>query len=218
MKPADVLPLLRRRWYIVLPGLLLAVAAVVGAWGFVGPQYERTGTQMLLPGAANLPEGSTNPFLFISGLQLPADVLVQSVGGPDGLAAILADFPDSEVVVERAAGSAPIVRTIVTSPSDAEAEELLSLVMAHSVSVLEELQTLESIPQASRIEIVTLTTDPESTLLQRTRIVAAAATGIGVIALTLALTALVDGFARRKRRATTSGDARRESGSESVQD
>jgi len=138
MKPADVLPLLRRRWYIVLPGLLLAVAAVVGAWGFVGPQYERTGTQMLLPGAANLPEGSTNPFLFISGLQLPADVLVQSVGGPDGLAAILADFPDSEVVVERAAGSAPIVRTIVTSPSDAEAEELLSLVMAHSVSVLEE--------------------------------------------------------------------------------
>ena len=218
MKPADVLRLLRRRWYIILPGLLLAVAAVVGAWAVVGPQYERTGTQMLLPGAANLPEGATNPFLFISGLQIPADVLVQSVGDPIGLAAILADYPDSEVVVERATGSAPIVRTIVTSPSDAEAEALLALVMDRAVAVLEELQTSESIPSSSRIEIVTLTTDSESTLLQRTRIVAAAAAGIGVLAVTLALAALVDGFARRRRPAATATDTHRESDGDSGRD
>ncbi|MHC3000550.1 hypothetical protein [Microbacterium sp. HJ5] len=207
MKPADVLQLLRRRWYIVLPGLLLAVAAVVGTWAVVGPQYERTGTQMLLPGAANLPEGATNPFLFISGLQIPADVLVQSVGDPIGLAATLSDYPDSEVVVERATGSAPIIRTIVTSPSDAEAEALLAVVMNHAVEVLDDLQTSENIPPASRIEIVTLTTDVESTQLQRTRIVSAAAAGIGVLAVTLGLTALVDGLARRRRRATSAVDA-----------
>ena len=74
MKPADVLRLLWRRWYITIPGVLLAVAAVMGAWAVVGPQYQRAGTQMLLPGEANLPEGATNPFLFIGGLQLPADV------------------------------------------------------------------------------------------------------------------------------------------------
>lgn len=218
MKPADVLQLLRRRWYIVLPGILLAVAAVIGAWVVVGPEYQRTGTQMLLPGEANRPEGATNPYLFISGLQLPADVLVQSVGDQNALSALLADSPESEVVVERAAGSAPIVRTIVTSPSDAEAEALLALVMDHAVAVLEDLQASENIPSASRIEIVTLTVDAESTVLQRMRIVAAAAAGIGVLAIMLALAALVDGFARRKRRVTAGADAHRESGSSSVRD
>ena len=44
---------LLRRWYVVVPGLVLAVAAAVGCYLTVAPQYERTATQLLSRPAAS---------------------------------------------------------------------------------------------------------------------------------------------------------------------
>lgn len=206
MKPADTLERLRRRWYIVLPGLVLAVAAAAGAWMTVGPEYERTGTQMLLPGSASLPEGETNPFFSIAGLQLPADVLVQAVSGQNALGQILAEYPGAEVVIERAQGSAPLVKTTVTSGDEAQVTQLLELLMTRNVDTLERLQVDEGVPAASRIAVTTLTVDTTSALRQRNRMLLAAVSGLGVAAATLLLASLVDGLARRRRRPIRSDD------------
>lgn len=202
MKPAETLGRLLRRWYIVVPGLMLAAIAAVGAWNFVGPEYERSGTQMLLPGEGNLPEGVTNPFLFIGGLALPADVIVQSVNGQGALTDVLADHPGAEVVIQRAPGSAPVIKTTVTYPDDVGAARALQQVMAHTVATLEELQSTEGVALDSRIEIATLTVDNESTLLQRTRMVVAAVVGFGVVVVVLIFAALIDGSVRRRPRRT----------------
>lgn len=199
MRPADVLWRLRRRWYIAIPGLLLAVAAAAGVWNAVGPQYERTGTQMLLPGPASLPEDATNPFLFLGGLSVPADVIVQSVSGENVLGAVLDRFPGAEVVVDRGVGSAPVVRITVTTNDDESAEELLALMMDRTVATLEGIQTSENIADADRMSLITLAVDTESTLRQRTRTVAAAAVGVGVAVVALVLAAFVDGLAKRRR-------------------
>lgn len=206
MKPADLIWRLRRRWYIAVPGLLLAAAAAAGVWNAVGPEYERTGTQMLLPGDASLPEDATNPFLYLGGLSLPADVIVQSVSGENVLGAVLDGFPGAEVVVDRGEGSAPVVRITVTTGDDESAEELLAIMMDRTVTTLEEIQTSESIPAADRMSLITLAVDTESTLRQRTRTVAAAGAGVAVAVLALAAAALVDGLAKRKRRAAKGDD------------
>lgn len=208
MKPADLIWRLRRRWYIAVPGLLLAAAAAAGVWNAVGPEYERTGTQMLLPGAASLPEDATNPFLYLGGLSLPADVIVQSVSGENVLGAVLDGFPGAEVVVDRGEGSAPVVRITVTTGDDESAEELLAIMMDRTVTTLEEIQTSESIPAADRMSLIPLAIDTESTLRQRTRTVAAAGAGVAVAVLALAAAALVDGLAKRKRRAAKDDDGR----------
>lgn len=206
MKPADLLWRLRRRWYIAVPGLLLAAATVAGVWNAVGPEYERTGTQMLLPGPASLPEDATNPFLFLGGLSIPADVIVQSVSGENVRGAVLDRFPGSEVVVDRGAGSAPVVRITVTTGDDESAEELLAMMMDRTVTTLAEIQTSENIPDADRMSLITLAVDTESTLRQRTRTVAAAGAGVAVAVVALALAALVDGLAKRRRRGATADE------------
>ena len=53
---------LLRRWYITFPGLILAVAVGLGAWLFLPVTYERSATQLLLPGAGNVPT-KANPLL-----------------------------------------------------------------------------------------------------------------------------------------------------------
>lgn len=200
MKPADLLWRLKNRWYIAVPGVLLAVVAAVGVWNNVGPEYERTGTQMLIPGSESLPEGASNPFLYLGGLAIPADVVVQSISGENVLGAELKRFPGAEVVVDRGIGSAPVVRITVTTNDDQAAEELLAILMDRTVSTLEDIQTSENIAAGDRMSLITLAVDTESTLRQRNRTVAAAVTGIGVAVLALALAALIDGLGTRKRR------------------
>jgi hypothetical protein len=206
MKPADLLWRLRRRWYLVIPGLLLAVAAVAGVWNAVGPEYERTGTQMLLPGPASLPEDATNPFLFLGGLSLPADVIVQSVSGENVLGDVLDRFPGAEVVVDRGVGSAPVIRITVAANDDDSAEQLLAIMMDRTVATLEEIQTSESIAAGDRMSLITLAVDTESTLRQRTRTVAAVGAGVAVAIIALAVAALADGLATRRRRAAKVSD------------
>lgn len=208
MKPADLIWRLKSRWYIAVPGVLLAVAAAVGMWNTVGPEYERTGTQMLIPGSASLPEGASNPFLYLGGLAIPADVVVQSVSGENVLGAELKRFPGAEVVVDRGIGSAPVVRITVTTNEDEAAEELLAILMDRTVNTLDAIQTSENIAEGDRMSLITLAVDTESTLRQRNRTVAAALTGIGVAVVALALAALVDGLGTRKRRTLKAASGR----------
>ena len=65
---------LGRRWYITLPGLLLAGLLAFGAWYVVPPSYQRSASEFLVPGTGSLPENA-NPFLYLSGLSQVADVL-----------------------------------------------------------------------------------------------------------------------------------------------
>jgi len=192
--------MLLRRWYIVVPGLLLAVACGVAAWMTVEPEYERQGVQIVLPGMGSLPEDATNPYLYLSGLALPADIVVQAVMGENVLNGVLEDFPGAEVEVSRSGTSAPIITIKVTAGSDADAEKLLAIMMDRTTSTLASMQQEESIADDSRLSITTLAVDTQSRQIQRTRLLIAGGTAILVAAIALFVTALVDGLVKRRRR------------------
>ncbi|MFD4958811.1 hypothetical protein [Microbacterium sp. NPDC058389] len=200
MKLADAWRMMLRRWYIVVPGLLLAVACGVAAWMAVEPEYERQGVQIVLPGMGSLPEDATNPYLYLSGLALPADIVVQAVMGENVLSEVLADFPGAEVEVSRSGTSAPIITIKVTAGSDADAEALLAIMMDRTVSTLESMQQEESIAGDSRMSITTLAVDTQSRQIERTRLLIAGGAALLVAAIALFVTALVDGLAKRRRR------------------
>src|SRR6478736_4409102 len=75
MALSDVLGPLRRRWYLVLVGLLLAACSGWATAALAPSQYTTRGLVMLLPSALTTgPKG--NALLNLGGLELPARVLI----------------------------------------------------------------------------------------------------------------------------------------------
>jgi hypothetical protein len=200
MNVVAVLRALRRRWYIVVPGILVAVVAAVGAWAVVPPDYERSATQLLLPGADTLPEGSSNPFLFLGGLTSAADVIVRAAGSDDNVREITGGS-DIDVVVSRdPLNAGPAILTTVTAPTDRSAASVLDAAIQRTTELVQELQAEQGIAPSSRISVTLVTRDGESTLQQRSRATMTVGVGLGMAILTVLLAALVDGLARRKGR------------------
>ncbi|WP_026373373.1 hypothetical protein [Agrococcus lahaulensis] len=211
MSSAGILRSLRSRWYVFLPGIVLAIAAAVGSWIIIPPDYERSATQLLLPAQDTLPETTSNPYLFLGGLTSVADVIVRAVGSEDIARQITESHPGSEITVSRdPLSSGPVVLITVRAPSDHAAQELIDAAVAETSDVVTRLQRDQGIPAQDRIRVTTITHDSESTLLQRGRITVVAGVGLGIAVLALLLAAVLDAVQRTGRRkppsvAATSG-------------
>lgn len=215
MTLADTLRGLVRRWYIVVPGLILAVAAAIGAFSQIPPGYERSATRLLLPGLGTVPEGATNPYLFLGGLTQATDVLVRAVGGEEAIGELVAAHEGLEVAVTRdPSSSGPVIQLTVTAESDSDAAMALDALIEQSTETLERLQTEQDVRPVDRITLTTLTASTEGALQQRTRLVVSAGAGLVVGVLTLVVASLVDGFARKKRAHTREGDVDASSGAD----
>ncbi len=207
MNVAEVTHGLRRRWYIVIPGLLLAVATAVAAWFLVDPGYERSATQLLLPGARSMPEEG-NPFLFLGGLTNAADVLVRAVGAENVVNEVEEEHPGVEIEVSRDGSTAgPVILITVTAPTDDAAAAVLETLVTRTSEVLEELQAEEGITAENRMTVIPVTIDETSVPQQRDRYLAVALAGAGVALLVILLASLVDGLALQRRRRGTSSAA-----------
>ena len=210
MNVADMLGALRRRWYVLVAGLIVAGLAAYGVWTIVKVEYTRTATQLMLPGPGTIPEDA-NPFLFVGGLSQAADVLVRKMGSPDVLGPVEREFDGVQIVVTRdPLSSGPVLLTSVTSQSDDDAAAAVQELVQLTESTLKDIQRVENIPTSDRITLVTLTTDDEGVVEQKSRLIAAGAAAAGIAALTLLLVALIDGLARaRAQRRGRSGASRR---------
>jgi len=197
----DTLKGLLRRWYVVVPGFLLAAGLAFGSWNMVHPEYERTGTRLLLPGKGTVPAGTTNPYLFLGGLTQAADIVVQVMKSEEQLGQVAAQYPGTDIVIQRdPTVSGPVVQIIVTSKDDDSTAAALDALMTRTTAVLDELQTEQKVKQDDRMSITTLTQDTSSTLKQKSRVVLTGGTFIAVSVLTLIAASLVDGLARPRRR------------------
>lgn len=206
MNIADTLRGLLRRWYIVVPGILLAVAGAVGAYTVIQPGYERTATQLLMPGEGTVPPGVTNPYLYLGGLTQASDIVVRVMQSEEVAGKVVADYPGTEVLVQRdPTVSGPVIQIVVTAQTDEAAADALAVLVEQSGVVLERLQDDQSVTRDDRMSISTLTHDMSSTLQQKTRLIMSAGAGAGLIALTLVVASLVDGLSRRPHRAGRRG-------------
>ncbi|KFF60733.1 hypothetical protein JF66_02560 [Cryobacterium sp. MLB-32] len=196
----DTLRGLWRRWYIVVPGLLIAASLAIGAWNLIPPGYERSSTQLLIPGAESMPVGA-NPYLFLGGLVPAADVIVRAVGSANLLDEVVADNPGVKVEVSRDTTTAgPVILIVVTAPTDAAAQKVQGLLVERTAMVLDDIQSKEGIAAQNRMTVLPVTIDNRSVLQERNRFIAVGTVGFVGLALTLLLAGLVEGFSRNRKR------------------
>ncbi|MEO7005450.1 MAG: hypothetical protein ABI275_08840 [Terrimesophilobacter sp.] len=200
MKFADTLRGLLRRWYIVVPGILVTTAIVLGAWFTIPTGYERSATQLLIPGANSMPAGA-NPYLFLGGLSPAADVLVRAIGSQNVLDEVVKEHPGVKIEISRDTSTAgPIILITVNASSNDSAKEVLGLLVDRTTTVLEDLQRVENIPRANRITVIPITIDRQGQIQQRNRLLGTAGAGIAGLILTLLTAGFVEGASQQRRR------------------
>ena len=207
MSLISTLRMLWHRWYITFPGLLLAGLCAAGIWYAVPPSYERSATELLLPGKNDYPVGS-NPLLYVGGLSSSADVLTRAVGADNVLKEVTKDHPGTDVTVQRdGSTSTPLIVITVTSKTNADARDVLSAMVARTASELSALQESQHIKTTDRITVEPITVATTSTLQQRTRLVLTVAVGAVLAALALLIAALTEGLSRKRRRRADTEEA-----------
>lgn len=206
MNIADTLRGLLRRWYIVVPGVILAVVGTIGAYLVIQPGYERTATQLLIPGEGTVPPGVTNPYLYLGGLTQASDIVVRVMQGEDVAGRVLGEFPGTEIVVQRdPTVSGPVIQIIVTAKTESAVAGALDSLVAQTSVVLDQLQDEQQVSADDRMTVTTLTKDATSSLQQKTRLVMSAGVFGGVLLITILFASLIDGLSRRPHRARRQG-------------
>lgn len=207
MNVVDTLRGLLRRWYVVVAGLILAILAGAGTYSVVEPGYERTSTQLLVPGEGLVPPGVTNPYLYLGGLTQAADLVVRVMKSSEVLGPVVEDYPGTEVLVQRdPLSSGPVIQIVVTAKTEDAAAGVVSAMVAETDTVLERLQDQQNVSTEDRMSVELLTMDKTSALQQKSRLITTAGVVLGMVLVTLVIASLVDGLIRRPRRARRRGD------------
>lgn len=198
---ADLGQVLRRRWYLVLIGLLLAAGTGAATYATVPPVYSASAEVLLLPPDPAVPEGQ-NLYLALSGLTPAGDVLARALSDPK-TAAELADAGARGTYSVELDGDSPAPIVLVQSEGGTveEAVTTLGLVMDRLPLTLREIQAAASVPSNAYItpSEVTRTSNPDKSTKPQIR---ALVVFVGA-ALVLALlgTAALDALLRRPGRA-----------------
>jgi hypothetical protein len=194
---------IRRRWYIGVAGLLITAVACVFVYQTVKPTYERSASELLLPGSSSIPKDS-NPYLFLGDVSQATDILVRALTADDVQSPALNGREGASVAVSRdVSTSGPIVVMTVTAKTDADTKAVLHKMLDQLELTLATLQTDAGAKGNALITSTQLTFDENSTLVQKTRYTYTGGVGAGGLVVTILTIALVDGLilgrVRRRR-------------------
>lgn len=194
----DLLRSLVRRWYLVLVGLVLTAGLSFAVFSSAPISYETQASMLLLPPKSSV--GSRgNPYLYLGGLGQAVEVLSARMNSDQVSRPVAVAHPDVEFsVAQDTTTTGPILLIKVTAPSEAEAMQVQGALVDLVPPALQDMQDGLSIPESSRIDLMTLVADsraePDTKTRDRALIVVA---GVG-LAGTLLLTGLIDSLLRSR--------------------
>ena len=203
MNLRDLLSALRRRWYLVVIGLLLTVAMCLGATKIVPTEYTATSSVLLLPPNNTVGAGG-NPYLSLGGLQGAVDVLGRAMMGEqivDDLTGGSAD--ETYTFGADATTSGPLLILNVKSRSADGALRLVQTVLDRAPSVLHQLQVDVKAPAKSMISMSVISQDSTAQSDRKTQVRALIVALVAGLALTFFLTILLDTLIRRRTKRTS---------------
>ncbi|GAA3398359.1 chain length determinant protein [Streptomyces roseoviridis] len=207
MDLAEIFRVMCRRWYVLVPGLLLTAGLTVGAWLLVPVSYESQSTVAMLnsrKGAA----ADGNPFLSMEpSLTGMADSLARNVNS-DASKAELKErgltLKYEAKIADNAQG--PLLWLTVTGEDRAAVLKGNTTLMAFTAQRLEHLQAEQSVPADAMIRITTIVPpqNPEAQLKSKIQNLVMAA-GLGIV-----LSLVATFFAEARRRGRTPRKHRQE--------
>lgn len=182
-----------RRWYVLLVCLLAAGVASYVVYQSVPVAYSAKGSLVLMPPRSTVgPEG--NPYLFLGGMGQALDVLASKLSAEDTQAPILDAYPGVAYTAEPdRTSSGSVVLATVRGADGNQVMDALGSVVAAVPTTLAAMQESQSVPEDSRISLMTLVVDSQPTVDSKTRTVSVLVTAGGGAALGILLTGLIDG-------------------------
>jgi hypothetical protein len=181
--PVADLPVLARRWYVVLAGVLAVLALCWGAAVLVPAKYEVTSTVLILPPPTIVGGKPANPYTNLGGMDGITDVLSAASEDPSVEEAIQEAGFEAEYTVERdPTRSSPVLLLNVLGMSEKDALRAQTFLLDLLPFKLDELQGAVGVPIEDRIISTVVTQDetPESDRKSQIRIVlVVAVVGLG---------------------------------------
>ncbi|MFD5325531.1 chain length determinant protein [Streptomyces sp. NPDC127092] len=197
MDLAEIFRVMCRRWYVLVPGLLLTAGLTVGAWLLVPVSYESQSTVAMLNSRKGT-EADGNPFLSMEpSLTGMADSLARNVNSDASKAELKTrglDLKYEAKIADNAQG--PLLWLTVTGEEPDAVLKGNKTLMAFTAERLEELQADQSVARDAMIRITTIVPpqDPQAKLKSKVQYLVMAA-GLGLV---LSLVATFFAEARRR--------------------
>lgn len=199
MDSSNLLSALRRRWYVVVAGILLTCAGAVAVSQFVPPTYTASANILFLPPQSTQQTGG-NPYLALDGLS-PAAAAVGLAMSDDATTRALkqAGATGSFTVIPDTTTSGPVLLVSTTDTTAQGAVATLRLVAKEIPRTLSRLQAQTGAPRRSFITSATVADKTTATTQHKGQIRALLVVTAGGIALTLILASLIDGIILARR-------------------
>jgi len=197
----DFFGALRRRWLVVLVGILLTTGVSAAAYLFFKPTYVTTAAVLMLPPQNAAPGTSANPYLRLDGLQQAADLVGVMLTDQATDLEIKAISKDVAYTVRSDPGtSSPLLVIDVKDSSPDTALKIRDILVARAPVRLEEMQSVLGVDAKDRVTSTVVTLDTEAQEVGRNRLRAAVVAGAAGVALTLAAAAIWDARSSRRPR------------------
>ncbi|MFF6777276.1 chain length determinant protein [Streptomyces sp. NPDC012637] len=197
MDLAEIFRVMCRRWYVLVPGLLLTAGLTVGAWLLVPVSYESQSTVAMLNSRKGT-EADGNPFLSMEpSLTGMADSLARNVNSDASKAELKSrglDLKYEAKIADNAQG--PLLWLTVTGEESGAVLKGNKTLMAFTAERLKELQADQSVASEAMIRMTTIVPpqDPQAKVKSKVQYLVMAA-GLGIV---LSLVATFFAEARRR--------------------
>lgn len=198
---------LRRRWYLLIAGVLATAGLTILAFTSIGPQHEIRTSLLPLPPRASLVEypareSPTNPFLRLDGMDPAVSVLVASMTADAVKDEILGSPPFGDYDIEAdPMAAAPIIIVTASAPNSAEATRIRDRVTSEMPSTLQDLQADAGVPERARITLTELVKDQKATTSWKSLIRLLIVIVAAGLAGTLLMIGVVDAIIRSRKAA-----------------
>lgn len=206
----DVWSVCRRRWKLLLIGLVLAAGAIALAVPQLPRSYTAQSDAVLVPpkktGGAGTSTVVVNPYLGLGGLDATVDVLERSMLSQKTTDRLAERVPGAAYVVAKdPTTSAPIIHVTATGTSPRATAQMLDAVLRQLPANLSSLQEELGIKPAFQITLIDISGDERPALDQKPRVRALAVLVLLLIGALAGVVALVDGLAARRGSSRVAG-------------
>ncbi|MFJ7271018.1 chain length determinant protein [Streptomyces sp. NPDC099050] len=212
MDLAEIWRVMRRRWYVLLPGLLLTAALITGLYLLVPVEYRSQSTVSLLNSDKATVPFDGNPFLSTqASLTGMADGLARNLNSDDSKADLKAHGPGGlyeAKIADNALG--PFMWLSVTGTDPAAVLEADKFFTAYAEKRLREFQAQQSVAPDAMIRMVTIVPPQKPEAQTKTRLQYLVMAGALGFVLSLVATFFVEARRRKAdkpgRRGPVAGD------------
>jgi hypothetical protein len=202
MDLAEICRVMRRRWYVLLPGLLLTVALTVGVYAKVPVTYQSQSTVVLLNSQKATVAYDGNPFLSTQlSLNGMADSLARNLNSDAGIAHLKSQGATATTVAKIADNALGPLLWLTASGTDKHdvlvADRLLT---TYAAERLKQFQTEQSVKPQAMIRMATIVPPQNPVAQTKTRYEYLIAAGLLGIVISMVGTFYVEARSRTASR------------------